>query len=236
MMRIAHICPCCLTELAYVRALVDSKLGLPLVRCPGCDRVYVRTRHPDAEFWRENRLLARAVVSLGVRLVLLAVAGGMLAISVLASAYSTAYGVWFKSVINGIPQPTVDELLGIVVLVLLAVLSGLLARSVISQRRVRGVLVILLIAMLAWVAWFELRSYLNTLDGARSVVHRQGPPFIVSFEEPGLLAVFSGTGLILAWAGVAVGTGLSGVARRFVSGRMRRALKKARVRRHRRRR
>lgn len=69
-MLIAHVCPCCGTQLARKRA--EFAYGLHIVRCT-CGYACVRRRHPLIARWGSGCLAARAWTFLVVQIVLAAV-------------------------------------------------------------------------------------------------------------------------------------------------------------------
>src|SRR5215468_10779691 len=71
-MAAAHVCPCCGTDLARIRALRDAVYGLPIVVCGGCGSAWVRRRHPMTAQWRRVARIGMAIATLMSQLLLIA--------------------------------------------------------------------------------------------------------------------------------------------------------------------
>jgi hypothetical protein len=72
-MAIAHVCHRCGTDLARLRAQREKHYGLMIVRCPGCEAVFVRRRHPLVTTWRSLRRLDWSLTVLALNLFALGV-------------------------------------------------------------------------------------------------------------------------------------------------------------------
>ena len=67
-MAISHVCLGCGRDLARVRPVRDPAVGWPIVRCPACDRVSIRRRHPVGQLLRWLIRLDAALTGVVVRL------------------------------------------------------------------------------------------------------------------------------------------------------------------------
>jgi len=108
-MPIAHPCQGCGHDLARLRPRAEPRYGLPIVRCPCCERAAVRRRHPTR---RVLHALLRVDAALSVLLIQVLLAAAAVGTSVvLAIVLSVGLGEDLFS--NG-PHRSVAEIFGIV--------------------------------------------------------------------------------------------------------------------------
>lgn len=192
-MRPSHICPDCATELAHERAFVEQSIGLRLVICPGCERTQVRIKHPDAEFWHATRRLLRALGSLLLRLVLLGAAGFAFAIVCLMFGY----GFFQPADPNAAKdEPTrLQVALVVLVLTLLVLSPGIIARLVLAHLTPNRSLAMLLLCALCLVLFFEYQNLYWYID-MHSRRFSLGDGYILMIDAPQVLVAMMG-GMVL---------------------------------------
>lgn len=129
----------------------DPHYGLPVVVCPGCKLACVRTKHPDQEFWRSFRHHFRAFRMLF--LVLMVTCVSSLAIWGMVFWGIDLFGTRRdRLALSRVLDPSnIDEQIGLVVILLIAMGAGASMRLVYGHRRATTAMLILMICSAFWI-------------------------------------------------------------------------------------
>jgi DNA-directed RNA polymerase subunit RPC12/RpoP len=163
--RASHICTHCGYELARVRATQDTYYGIPIVSCPRCSRVVVRTKHPDEVFWRQNKGLAFACLWLVIRSGVLVASGFLMIMSTLTYLNILIDGITMPGLSASYASMTYEELATTIFFLVLPVIAGVLIRVVLSHRSFLCSMIVAASLSLGWFGFYEAWMTIETLTG-----------------------------------------------------------------------
>jgi hypothetical protein len=165
-------------------------LRLPIVTCPSCATTHVRTRHPDAEFWRSTRKLIWAMGSLFIRIALLVVAGFAFAIAMMMIGYGFLYE---DDPTNQRDDPSMEQLvLAVTVVGVLFCIPGVITRLVLPGTNPNRCLGILLLYATGCFMLFEYQN-LYWAVGVYAMDWSYKSGYVLSIDAPLILVVIFGT-------------------------------------------
>lgn len=221
-MPISHTCPNCCAELGAIRALPDPVYGLRVVVCPGCATACVRTKHPEARFWRDRRRRRSAIHRLSITLVF--VAGSWLLLIALA------HGIARGDIELGNIRHNNEAAIGAVIMIGVLCLLGALVRLLLSFRPRWHSAAAITVGAFALLA---IRTALTRVGDWFSNTTRTYNPWGARIHTPSEIAEVAGAILVLmipVLIGIAIGELLIWLDQRSFWRRVKKGRKKRRQR------